>query len=203
MKKLFFLFIILLLASCEKADDGFLKMNSSDIFMFHDSNFQLSHTTNLDLTWQYSSSNEDVITVNQGGWVEGVRIGRATVTISSVKGDYKDSCVFNIIPRSNLYREPLLVMGADSAAIMNYENRNYTPEDSHTGRMSFFDNEKGIWVVYFLDNDSLHQIIVVVNPEQRWEADIYLKERYPLVTETMYNTKGIGIWRDNSFIIYE
>ena len=90
---------------------GGLTLNVNDVTIDKGETYQLEakfdpdDATNQDLTW--SSSNEDVATVDENGLVKGLKGGLSVIKVTSDDGNYSATCIVTVMERtSNLSVSP-------------------------------------------------------------------------------------------------
>ena len=90
-------FFILVISSCTNPSQEVSVIELNIDFVSHltvnDTKLITVYSTKTDDTFTFISSNESIITVNQMGWVHGVSIGEATITIISSYGKKIDHTI--------------------------------------------------------------------------------------------------------------
>ncbi len=130
MKKVFLLLLLIpgLFISCSSDDDkDKISLNKNELTMnYEDKETLILSFSNDDLSkkdYKWSSSNENVATVNNRGYVEAVRVGEAILTVEYQ--DLKAQCKVTVEPTVNLYQEPYLEYGAGKSTIKSKEIRSF------------------------------------------------------------------------------
>jgi uncharacterized protein YjdB len=81
-------------------------------------------------SYNWTSRDENVVTVSGSGFITGVRVGETYVLVSSTDGTLKDSTKVKIIAKYNLYKEPYLVLGSTMSEVKAKETRVLTTTQS-------------------------------------------------------------------------
>lgn len=68
--------------------------------------FTPSYATNQKVTW--SSDDEAIVTVDENGTITGVKVGIAVVTVTTVDGEYTDSCMVKVMDKYDTPDAPVL-----------------------------------------------------------------------------------------------
>lgn len=190
MKKLLFLLLPLFVCACTD-NEQFVTLSDSEVTMHYDETKQLSATYSSEELeaekFSYKSSDPSIVIVSKTGFVSGVSVGTATVTISSSDGKYTDECVFTIAPKSNLYVEPYTVFGSTVATVKSKETRTLFGETPEALVYTDTNTDVSNVMYSFQNNASVSAMVSLVQSATvSEETTTFLNERYKFVGAAVY-----------------
>lgn len=146
--------------------------------------------------FNWSSSDENVVTVSTTGLLTGIRIGETRVTVSSSNGRLTDTVHVILQPEYNLFKEPYFGFGASMAVVKANETRELLSDESGLGYLG--ENENVLAVIYTFTDDAMDASCVVFNLTAEIAAHLSdcFAERYEPIMEDngafyFRNSKGV------------
>jgi hypothetical protein len=194
------LFLFFGFYSCEK-DLKSIHLDRSEITMHYNDTTQLIVTfspsdADVQPVFIWSSDNLDVVTVDDTGFLKGVRIGETNVVVKTLDEKFQDSCKVFIEPISNLYLEPIYELGTSVSYIKSkvlrellVENPNVLIYKGYTDNVTY--------VMYVFESDKLTSATVLLKEGLMAQATTFLSERYEF-HETL---NGVTYYRVNQSVL--
>jgi len=147
--------------------------------------------------YKWTSSNENVATVDNAGNVSAVSIGETIITVKTKDNRLTSECEVSVIPYSNLCKEPITEFGTSRSNIKNKETRILCDETDET-LLYYGENEKLRYCGYIIEAGKMtYGYLFLENSVPTYtEASTFLAERYTYVGES----EGILCYTNN--IIY-
>lgn len=180
MKKylVFFLAVVTLLCvGCKKDDEPDIILKDSSITLHYGETYQIELVSGSDV--QYETEDTYHAIVDETGLVTGVCVGETNIRVFN--GNSSTVLHINIIPKSNMYREPDIVFGESKKAVIA---RYGTPSSTTSSGISYtnYPNAKMFMVV--LENDKVTAYGLAFGLSYATELPIFLRERYIYVGES-------------------
>ncbi len=162
-------------------DDGndSLIVNPGNISMYFEGTRQLS----AEGATSWFSEDEFVATVNNAGLVKGGHVG--TTNVFARNGSAMGKCIVTIIPKYNLYDNPILEWGASMNTIKSKETHEYLSSSS-TNSLGYDYSKNGhtALLLYNFNNNQLESVGVIMKLSEYGNAGDHLLERYqPVAAE--------------------
>jgi len=184
-----FLSFLLLSSSCKKED--YISFMEHSISMHYDEQQKLSLAFSSEelstLQYSYHSGDTNVVLVNASGLCSGVAVGTAVVTATSSDGQYKTSCIVQIVPKHKLFKDFYTGWGATVATVKSNETRRLKSESDSL--LLFYGEYNYIKEVFYRFGNNDHLLnyagIRLGKPSGITQNIVeYYKERYLLVDST-------------------
>jgi len=168
---------------CSSDDDDAQKieLNSTNISMTHDQNFQLQYKSEEGNIFTFKSSNPLVADVNGSGLITGIAKGETIITVKDNKGG-EATCKVNVHTIYSLFKEPSFDFGCSISAIKSYESRTILSENT-TSIIYRGENANLTLLAYDFENSKYLGSMLLVPIECTQIVD-FLVERYVPVDVT-------------------
>lgn len=193
MKKqlLALLTITLIISACSKKEKDQPKtvytIDKTEVSMKFDNTHQYvikEGSTEIDASKvKFTSSNEEVGTIDQDGLFDAKRIG--STTIKAEGAGFSLTSIITVEPYSNLCKEPHYVIGIGKAAVKSNESRVLLNETT-TGLVYNGENTKLRSVIYLFENNALNSAAILFqnNNSVVEESVKFFSERYQFQGES-------------------
>ena len=159
----------LVFTSCDKTEEPISLPSSVDVNIYE------SHA--MEVSGEWTSSNEFVATVDKKGVITAHHVGDAVITV--VDGGRTASCKVNVKPVDTSYTFPAMIWGADVATVKSFNNHLTLLEELEEEGVCYLTYLSGSTFpgyVYYIPEVSglaLSSIVIDINETEAWEKFMY------------------------------